>query len=189
MLLDVYLRFISSFILNDVNCITLVSPNVLASGSSDKTIQLWNLTSGKNIKTLSDDVSFVDCLLLLHNTKWLASGDRDFSIKIWNIETSSFVINLQGHTGFIKSFVNLKKGHLASASSDKTVRIWNYESLEYGAALLATLKGHSNSVQSLALLPDDNLASSSLDQTVKMWNLTAIYNYPNRSNLIAAVDD
>jgi WD40 repeat protein len=151
---------------------------------------LWNLTTSKYIRILTDEVDVVNCLLLLNNTKWLASGDRDFSIKIWKIEiTNALVTSLQGHTGFIRSLVNLKKGHMASASRDMSIKIWNYESLEYGAALLATLKGHSGPVHSLALLPDGNLASASWDLTVKTWNLTAIYNYPNRSNLIASVDD
>jgi WD40 repeat protein len=126
-------------------CIALISFDVLASGSRDKTIRLWNLTTEKYIMTLSDQVDVVDCLFLVHNHSWLASDDRDFSIKIWNIEkTNSFVSSLQGHTERIQSLVNLKKGHIASASLDFSIKIWNYESLEYGVALLATLKGHSS---------------------------------------------
>jgi WD40 repeat protein len=182
---------------NSVLCIILVSCNVLASGSADKTIRLWNLTSlhsnttaRQYTQTPSDYLDIVDCLLLLNNGTHLASGNRDFSIKILIIEAKlSLVASLQGHTEDVLSLVNLKQGHLASASSDLTIKIWNWESLEYGVALLATLKGHSDTVVSLVLLPNGFLASASWDQSVKTWNLPAIYNYPNRSNLIVSVDD
>ena len=55
---------------------------------------------------------------------------------------------------------------LASASSDKTVKLWR---LSDGAAT-ATLAGHSNTVRSVAFSPDGrSLASASEDNTVKLW--------------------
>jgi WD40 repeat protein len=79
--------------------------------------------------------------------------------------------------------IGLKKGHMASASWDMSVKIWNYEN-EAGLALLATLRGHNHKVFYLALLSNGDLASASWDRIVKIWNLTAIYSYPNSSILI-----
>jgi WD40 repeat protein len=82
---------------------------------------------------------------------------------------------------------------MASASWDGTVKIWNYEN-EGAIALLTTLRKRLQSfpyelkhiiyVRSLILLPDGNLVSSVWDTFINIWNLTAIYGYPNRSNLI-----
>jgi WD40 repeat protein len=128
------------------------------------------------MRTLSCDVDFVDCLLLLDNrTHQLASGDRDFLIKIWHIENASLIATLKGHTGNIRSLVNLKKGYLASASHDMTIKVWNYESLEYGAALLATLRGHSSEVCALVLLSDGNLASASWDLEVSKYGTCQLF--------------
>ena len=56
---------------------------------------------------------------------------------------------------------------LASASGDKTVKLWD-TSLR---AALQTLEGHSDSVNAVAFSPDGKLlASASYDRTVKLWN-------------------
>jgi WD40 repeat protein len=57
---------------------------------------------------------------------------------------------------------------LASASYDKTVKLWSIESQKEVTAL----QGHSYSVYSVAFSPDGKyLASGSLDETVKLWNM------------------
>ena len=56
---------------------------------------------------------------------------------------------------------------LASASYDKTVKLWDAGS---GAAL-QTFEGHSSSVSAVAFSPDGKLlASASSDETVKLWD-------------------
>src|SRR5262249_10856291 len=55
-----------------------------------------------------------------------------------------------------------------SASSDKTLKVWN---LETGLAL-GTLEGHSSSVLGVAVTSNGKLAvSASMDNTVKVWGL------------------
>jgi WD40 repeat protein len=60
----------------------------LASGSVDKTIKLWDITSGQLIRTLtghtSDILWSVD---LLNNGQTLVSGSFDQTIKLWNWST------------------------------------------------------------------------------------------------------
>ena len=57
---------------------------------------------------------------------------------------------------------------LASASDNKTIRLWN---LETGQAI-STITGHSQGVTSVAFNPDGTiLATASGDRTIKLWNL------------------
>ncbi|EXM16382.1 hypothetical protein V3481_010651 [Fusarium oxysporum f. sp. vasinfectum] len=59
--------------------------------------------------------------------------------------------------------------YLASASRDKTIRIWDTTT----GNCQATLEGHGDVVQSVAFSPDGQyLASGSEDETIKIWDAT-----------------
>ncbi len=56
---------------------------------------------------------------------------------------------------------------LASASGDKTIKLWNRET----GKEITTLRGHSSWVTSVVFSPDGKtLASASGDNTIKLWN-------------------
>jgi WD40 repeat protein len=75
---------------------------------------------------------------------------------------------LEGHSSNVKAMVFSPDGKtLASASGDKTIRLWNGQS---GAALV-TLKGHLDYVQTVVFSPDGKtLASASSDKTIRLWD-------------------
>ena len=60
----------------------LLSDGTLASGSMDKTIKIWDTSSGTCIKTLKGHTHSVNSLCLLTDGT-LASGSYDNTIKIW----------------------------------------------------------------------------------------------------------
>jgi WD40 repeat protein len=76
---------------------------------------------------------------------------------------------LAGHHGSINS-VAFSSGakHLASASDDETVKLWDLAT----GTVLQTFTGHENWVRSVAFSPDDrHLASASWDKTIRLWDL------------------
>lgn len=63
--------------------------------------------------------------------------------------------------------IELSNGNLASASDDKTIKIWNTQSEQ----LLHSFEGHTDLVFGLEQLSNDGVfASGSRDQTIKIWN-------------------
>jgi WD40 repeat protein len=141
----------------------------LASGSADKTIKLWDLETGKEIRTLKGHDNYVNTISFSPDGKTLASGSGDKTIKLWNLETGKEIRTLKGHDNYVYSVSFSPDGKiLASGSSDKTIKLWN---LETGLEI-RTLKGHDNYVRSVSFSPDGNtLASGSADKTIKLWNL------------------
>ncbi len=78
---------------------------------------------------------------------------------------------LDGHSGWISAIAFSPNGQLlASASIDKSVRLWNPEN---GTAC-GNLEGHMGAVQAVSFSPDGELlATGSDDHTVRLWNMRA----------------
>ena len=81
---------------------------------------------------------------------------------------SPCIQTLEGHDSRVISVVfSHESARLASASGDKTVKIWDAHSGE----CLSTLKGHNGEVRSVTFSHDSaRLASASADNTVKIWD-------------------
>jgi len=108
----------------------------------------------------------------------VAFGGADGSISLWDIsgliakqkvELDAASRVLQAHTDMVTSIVFSEDGNkLASASWDKTVRIWDYQT---GKNSL-TLNAHNDQVWAVAFNPQATLlASASDDGAAKLWNL------------------
>ncbi|QJB44955.1 nSTAND1 domain-containing NTPase [Dolichospermum flos-aquae] len=142
----------------------------LASGSFDKTIKIWDVTTGKVLNTLKGHESLVNSVEFSPDGQQLASGSRDKTIKIWDVTTGKVLNTLKGHESLVNSVEFSPDGQqLASGSRDKTIKIWDVTT----GKVLNTLKGHESSVLSVGFSPDgQQLASGSRDNTIKIWDVT-----------------
>ena len=69
----------------------------LASASSDKTIKLWNVGTGKQITSLTGHQGWVISAAFSPDGKTLASASSDSTIKLWNVGTGKQLAKLTGN--------------------------------------------------------------------------------------------
>ncbi|KAJ5404019.1 hypothetical protein N7509_003890 [Penicillium cosmopolitanum] len=141
---------------------------LLASGSYDKTVRLWDPVTGDLQQTLEGHSSLVFSVVFSPDGRLLASGSADNTVRLWDPVTGDLQQTLEGHSSSVQSVAFSPDGRLlASGSADKTVRLWD----PVTGDLQQTLEGHSSSVQSVAFSPDGRLlASGSYDYTVRLWD-------------------
>lgn len=142
---------------------------ILASGSYDQTVKLWDIETGECLKTLQGHSSPVVCVAYSPDGKLLASGEFDGVIKMWDAETGNCCQTIKGHTNSVWSVTFSPDGQwLLSASLDQTIKLWSVATGE----CLQTLKGHEGGVTTAQFSPNGQfVVSGSLDRSVKVWDL------------------
>jgi WD40 repeat protein len=110
-----------------VACITF-SPDAshLASASDDKTLRLWNGTTGAHITTLEGHSAAVNFVTFSASGSRLASASADGTIRLWDAKTGAHIASLEGHFGKVVYVTfSADDSRIASASGDQSARLWD----------------------------------------------------------------
>ncbi|MBC8284910.1 MAG: WD40 repeat domain-containing protein, partial [Nitrospinae bacterium] len=138
----------------------------LATGSSDKTIIIWDAKSGSPLKVLKGHTGKIKSLAYSPNGLILASAGNDETIKLWETKTGKLIRDLKGHSKTINTVAFHPNGKiLASGSNDSTVKTWVVDN----GQVLHDLKLRSNLVNSIAFHPNGKtLISGHWNETVNI---------------------
>ncbi|MEA5534192.1 DnaJ domain-containing protein [Crocosphaera sp. XPORK-15E] len=158
-----------------INSIAISSDNHwLVSGSSDRTVKLYNLNQKNHVYTFFGLTAEVQSVIISPDNKLLVTGDFDNNISAWNLQDKTLNSALSksrysfGHKGAIFSldFTSDRK-YLVSSSGDHTLRLWN----GYNGNFERTFNGHSDIVWSISINSNAQIiASGSADKTIRLWH-------------------
>jgi len=100
--------------------------NILASGSRDKTIKIWNCEQGTCIVTLIGHDNWVRGLAMHHSNKFLYSCSDDKSVRIWDLQNGKQVRKInEAHTHFVTCIAsNPRFFTVATGSVDTQLKVW-----------------------------------------------------------------
>jgi WD40 repeat protein len=142
---------------------------MLASGSSDHTVCLWNLATGKEVRLYHEGA--IRSVCFSPNGTWLACGASDRAVRLWDVSTMDdmHLSSLWRISTGSRSLSFSPDGTvIAAGSSDGSVRLWG---LSAGGPLCKPL-AHGGRVRSVCFSPDGSvLASGSSDGTVMLWDV------------------
>ncbi|KAF4667001.1 Guanine nucleotide-binding protein subunit beta-2-like 1 [Perkinsus olseni] len=142
------------------------------SGSWDKTLRLWDVSSGKTVQTFVGHTSDVFSVAFSPDNRQIVSAGRDKSIKIWNAmgECRHTIVDDQ-HTDWVSCVrfsPSAKQPLIVSCGWDKLVKVW---SLDNGK-LRINLAGHTGVLNNVTISPDGSLcASGGKDGVAMLWDV------------------
>ncbi len=149
--------------------------NLLASASDDRTIRLWDTTTGRVLYTFVGHDGEVTTLTFSKDGRYLISGSRDRTVRVWDGAASNpnAAIVLSGPQSVILSLAIGPEGRfLAAGSGDQSVHIWD---LDYPRDVgLSTLIGHTDRVRGIAYSPDGKfLAAGDNTGATYLWSMAS----------------
>lgn len=153
------------------------SPDTLhiASGSSDKTVQVW-LPVWRNATIESVDTTViyeghtrsVNALTWSPDGQRIASASLDGTVHVWDVATGDILLSYAGHTGWVRAVAWSPDGnYLASGAWDGCIQLWDAET----GKLLSTYSRHVDEVRAIAWSPDrERILSGAADKTALLWD-------------------
>ncbi len=142
----------------------------VVSGSSDNALKLWDVASGRELRTLNGHGYMIMSVAFSPDGRTIVSGSRN-RITLWDVASGRELRTLNGHNWNVMSVAFSPDGRtVVSGSKDKTLKLWDVAS----GQVLRTLSGHSDVINSVAFSPDGRtIASGSKDKILKLWDVAS----------------
>jgi platelet-activating factor acetylhydrolase IB subunit alpha len=166
------------------------SGNLLVSASRDKTLRIWDVTTGYCVKTIQGHLDWVRDVVASPDGRFLFSGGNDQVPRLWDASSGDTKATFLGHEHvvecvafspptsyqYLAPLAGLKKPppasscaeFVATGSRDKSIRLWDTR-----GTLIKTLVGHDNWIRGIVFHPGGKyMLSVSDDKTLRCWDLS-----------------
>ena len=101
--------------------------NEIIFGSRNNTINVWNLATGKKIRTFSSHQSAIISLAITPNGNKIISSSEDNTIKVWDLATGQELLSISTHQNIISSLVVVTPDgtKIVYSGRDGTTKVWD----------------------------------------------------------------
>ncbi|KAJ5391410.1 G-protein comlpex beta subunit CpcB [Penicillium cosmopolitanum] len=158
---------------------SLENPNMLLSGSRDKTLIIWNLTRDEQAygypkRSLEGHSHIVSDCVISSDGAYALSSSWDKSLRLWELSTGNTTRTFVGHTNDVLSVsFSADNRQIVSGSRDRSIKLWNTLG---DCKFTITDKGHTEWVSCVRFSPNPQnpvIVSAGWDKLVKVWELAS----------------
>jgi WD40 repeat protein len=158
------------------------------SGSADRTLKLWDLSTGQCLQTLRGHAEWITSVCLSDDGQTALSGSADRTLKLWDLAAGRCLQTLHGHTNWVlAASLSADKRYALSAGGDGRLRLWELATGD----CLRDLGGHGGPVLCLAWGRDRrNALSGGRDKVLRLWDVESgqcLHTFAGHSDKIQAV--
>ena len=172
------------------------SPGMLASGSADRTVRLWDTRTGKLIRTIVGHAGDVWSVDFSPKADRLVTASQDFTARIWTVDTGSECQRFRQHNEPVFCARFSPDGRsVASGGYDKRVMLWaadqtapvqltlvnevverlskkqSVDDVELEDERIRVLEGHTGGIRDIQFSRDGRLiVSAARDNTLRLWD-------------------
>lgn len=142
-----------------------------ATGSTDRTIKIWDLASGQLKLSLTGHIMGVRGLAVSDRHPYLFSCGEDKMVKCWDLEMNKVIRHYHGHLSSVYSLdLHPTLDVLVSAGNDAVARVWDIRTRN----AIHVLTGHKAAISQVRCQEaDPQIITTSMDSTVRLWDLAA----------------
>jgi len=144
----------------------------IVTGSNDGTAKLWDVATGREIRTFSGHSTYVNSVAYSPDGKQIVTGSADGTAKLWDVATGREIRSFSGHSDVVRSVAFSPDGKQIVTGSDRTAKLWDVAT----GREIRSFSGHSGPfsfISSVAYSSDGKqIVTGSLEyKTVKLWDV------------------
>ncbi|CAB4380336.1 unnamed protein product [Rhizophagus irregularis] len=143
--------------------------SMFATGSADKTIKIFDSTTGQVKQTLSGSIQSIMHVSFNNTNEMVAGASNDNAARLWHLKTGRIRLTLTGHVGKVYSArFNGDSTKVITGSHDRTIKVWD---LQKGYCIRTIFS--FSSCNDVVPLDDEGttLVSGHLDNNLRFWDV------------------
>ncbi|KAJ1429085.1 WD40/YVTN repeat-like-containing domain superfamily [Sesbania bispinosa] len=149
-------------------------------GADDMFIRVYNYNTMDKVKVFEAHTDYIRCVAVHPTLPYVLSSSDDMLISFGIGRRLDLYPDIEGHSHYVMqvTFNPKDTNTFASASLDRTIKVWDYQT----KSCVQTLEGHTHNVSAVCFHPElPIIITGSEDGTVRIWHSTT-YRLENTLN-------